>query len=138
MKNLLRTDVLQRAIDRAIHLQPIHVQVWSVVSGDGIMSPQSYGMTASYVGAIADTGKQVYKDFFDKGSVSGKNFVVILPYDGTKPIPQKNQSMILYDTNGNEMSRVWVIFVTTYSSGTLNNSQNGIYKIECIVEVRET
>lgn len=140
MKNLARVDVFNRAIRRMINLQPIHVQVWSVVGGDGLVTPQSYGLLASYIGAIADTGKQVYKDFFDRGggSVAGKNFVIVLPYDQSKPIPKRNQEMVLYDINGNEYARVWVIFVTTYSAATIGSSQNGIYKIECVVEVRET
>lgn len=132
MRNLIRADTLIRAFNRLINSQPIHVQTWIQVAGNNFDAAPSYAFSYSYVGAFADTGRETFRDFFARGggSVAMKNFVVILPYVSTKPIPRRGDQMILYTMTGEQYAKVWVNFVQRRTVDTVGNSTNGTYAVE--------
>ncbi len=139
-RNILNVTRLRRAIHTMIGLQPVHVQTWVVVAGDGLVSPQSYAYSYSYVGMIADLGRQVLRDFAERGAadVGPKPIVVILPYIAGKPVPRKNDKVILFRMDGSEYARFWVNHVAQYDVETPGSTENAIYKTELLGELIES
>lgn len=137
MSNLLRPSVFREKIRQLISLQPIHCQTWVLVSGGGFDAPPSYAFSYSYVGAVADAGQLTYRDNrqFESGSVANKTYVVILPYEQGKPVPRKNDMLILYRMDGSIYARAWVVSAQSYDVGTVGVSDSGIYKHEVFVQL---
>ncbi len=136
-KNLLNLGVLRKAVSRLVNTQPIHVQTWIAVSGDGLTGVQSYAFSYSYVGAISDVGREVFRDLEGKGSgsISVKNMVITIPYISGMPMPQRYNQLILYRMDGTQFNRVRVLSIVPREAGTSGKSNNSIYAIECHVEV---
>lgn len=139
MANILRPEFFRRAINRFIEQQPIHVQAWIMVSGDGLLTAPSYAFSYSYLGALADTGKEVFRDFQSRGagSVSMKNVVVTLPYQAGKPIPRRGDELRLYWQNGTLFGRVRTNGVYERRNDSVGVSSNTTWAIECHCEILE-
>lgn len=138
--NLIRTDVLRKAVDRLIQTQPIQLQVWSLVAGDGLVTARSYGFSTSYVGAFADTGREVFRDAQGRGSGSAavKNFVVTIPYIAGRPVPQRNDHIVLYRMDGTQLPRMRVLFIVSRDAGYTNSTTNTVYAHEIHAEIIES
>ena len=139
MANILRPEFFRRAINRFIQQQPIHVQAWIMVSGDGLLTAPSYAFSYSYLGAIADTGRETYRDFQARGggSVAMKNIVVTLPHHADKPVPRRGDELKLYWQDGTLYGRVKTNFVVQRRNDTAGVSRNTTWAIECHCEVLE-
>ncbi len=131
-KNPLNAALFRRQLSDLIAMNPYHVQSWVLQSGDGLGTGNSYVFDESWIGALANEGRQVYQDYVsdsDSGSAS-KNFVVLLPYDASKTVPTRNHILYLYDMQGNSMGRYWINFVQTWGLGTSGVNSNSQWKIE--------
>ena len=139
MPNILRPEFFRRAIQRLIDQQPIHVQAWVMVSGDGILTAPSYAFSYSYLGAIADTGKEIFRDFQARGggSLSMKNIVVTLPYTANKPVPRRGDELKLYWQDGTLYGRVRTNSVIERRNDTPGVNRNTTWAVECHCEVLE-
>jgi hypothetical protein len=133
-RNILNPNFLRRAHQWFIGLQPVHVQFWIAVTQNAFEEAPHYEFSNSYVGGIADSTQQVFRDqtdFRSGGTVATKTFVVILPYIAGHPVPRKGQMVILYRLDGTVYARAWTTFVQSYDAGVIGSNSNTIYKHEC-------
>lgn len=137
--NPIRFDLLRRAFNRLAQMSPIHAQVWVVVDGDGYSNPYSYAFSYSWIGALADTGRETFRDFQSRnsGNIAMKNMVILLPYIAGKPTPTRGQQLILYTPSGALYARMWVNFVQPRAAETPGSSTNGVYAYEIHAERQE-
>lgn len=131
MKNPVSTRVLKSSLSDFINQQPVHVQRWILLSGDGMSSSPSWQFTNSWTGMLSDTGKQVFSNYIvpGDGDVTWKNFVVVLPVEVGKADPQRDDQIILYDLAGGSMGKFRVLFSQAYYAGS-NQTIANKWKVE--------
>lgn len=139
MANILRPEFFRRAINRFIQQQPIHVQAWILVSGDGLLTAPSYAFSYSYLGALADTGRENFRSFQSRGAgdVTMKNVVITLPYVSGKPTPRRGDELRLYWQDGTLFGRVRTNSIIERRNDTAGVNRNTTWAIECHCEILE-
>ncbi len=131
--NILNVNFLRRVHRWFASIQPVHVQFWIALTPNSFEDTTNYAFSYSYVGGIADSTQQIFRDqtdFRSGGTVAAKSFVVILPYVAGQPIPKKGQMVILYRMDGTIYARAWTVFCQSYDAGSVGSNVSTIYKHE--------
>lgn len=134
MPNSLNLAYLRNVHRWFAQQQPVHLQRWiAVPNTGGFDSPVSYRFDTSYVAGIADDNQQTFRDstdFRSAGTVASKAFVVIIPYEAGKQVPEKDDLCILYRLDGTIYARGMTTFVHQYDAGVVGSNASTVYKTE--------
>lgn len=122
---------MRDAHEQIVQLQPFHVQNWVVISGDGMAAELSYTFSYSYLGAVAPTGREVFRNFFSPaGDESDKNFVIVTTFFNDLSDPTRDEIVYLYDMAGNSLGRWKINFVQSYYVGSVGSASRAKFKTE--------
>ena len=126
----IRANRLIKLLRGIIKTQPIHIQRWVLISGDGVLTQDAWSWYYSWQGRVDMVGRGTWQTLMTPaGQASATVLVVVLPYEGgDKPMPR--DQIRLYLPNGTVLGTYRVV-----ASQDFTDNEGSIWKQEVVVEI---